>query len=140
MVEGRAVPWDLLVKDVPPENHHDLDYISTARLGRQRRSRIRQASAVRSQPVRAADEMADARLFGEVDRLLDPHYSAKELTVFPGRSVTIRGRRGLRPDRGAGLGLDRQDGCRDAFADPLRADDQGRVVRQCGAAAAAGSP
>ena len=27
MVEGRAVPWDLLVKDVPAENHHDLDYI-----------------------------------------------------------------------------------------------------------------
>ena len=27
MVEGRAVPWDLLVKDVPPEHHHDLDYI-----------------------------------------------------------------------------------------------------------------
>ena len=27
MVEGRAVPWALLVKDVPPEHHHDLDYI-----------------------------------------------------------------------------------------------------------------
>ena len=27
MVENRPVPWDLLVKDVPPEKHHDLDYI-----------------------------------------------------------------------------------------------------------------
>src|SRR5437879_5559633 len=27
MVEGRAVPWDLLVKDVPPDHHHDLDYL-----------------------------------------------------------------------------------------------------------------
>ncbi len=27
LVEGRAVPWDLLVKDVPPEKHHDLDFI-----------------------------------------------------------------------------------------------------------------
>src|SRR6266851_2326298 len=27
MVEGRAVPWDLLVKDVPPEHHNDLDFI-----------------------------------------------------------------------------------------------------------------
>ena len=26
-VEGRIVPWDLLVKDVPPEHHQDLDYI-----------------------------------------------------------------------------------------------------------------
>ncbi len=27
MVEGRRVPWELLVKDVPPEHHQDLDYL-----------------------------------------------------------------------------------------------------------------
>ena len=27
LVEGRVVPWDLLVKDVPTEKHQDLDYI-----------------------------------------------------------------------------------------------------------------
>ena len=27
MVEGRRVPWDLLVKDVPHEYHQDLDYL-----------------------------------------------------------------------------------------------------------------
>jgi len=27
MVEDRPVPWSLLVKDVPPEHHHDLDYL-----------------------------------------------------------------------------------------------------------------
>ncbi len=27
LVEGREVPWDLLVKDVPPEKHRDLDFI-----------------------------------------------------------------------------------------------------------------
>ena len=27
MVEGRRVPWELLVKDVPEEYHHDLDYL-----------------------------------------------------------------------------------------------------------------
>ena len=27
MVEGRRVPWELLVKDVPEEFHHDLDYL-----------------------------------------------------------------------------------------------------------------
>ena len=27
LVEGRAVPWDLLVKDVPADHHHDLDYL-----------------------------------------------------------------------------------------------------------------
>ncbi len=27
LVEGREVPWDLLVKDVPKDKHHDLDYL-----------------------------------------------------------------------------------------------------------------
>jgi len=27
LVEGRRVPWELLVKDVPPEHHNDLDYL-----------------------------------------------------------------------------------------------------------------
>src|SRR5438874_7293933 len=27
LVEGRGVPWDLLVKDVPVEHHQDLDYL-----------------------------------------------------------------------------------------------------------------
>ena len=27
MVEGRRVPWELLVKDVPKDKHHDLDYL-----------------------------------------------------------------------------------------------------------------
>ena len=27
LVEGREVPWDLLVKDVPKDKHHDLDFI-----------------------------------------------------------------------------------------------------------------
>ena len=27
LVEGRDVPWALLVKDVPEEKHHDLDFI-----------------------------------------------------------------------------------------------------------------
>lgn len=27
LVEGRVVPWELLVKDMPKEKHHDLDFI-----------------------------------------------------------------------------------------------------------------
>ena len=27
LVEGREVPWALLVKDMPKEKHHDLDFI-----------------------------------------------------------------------------------------------------------------
>ena len=27
VVDGQAIPWDLLVQDVPPAYHHDLDYL-----------------------------------------------------------------------------------------------------------------
>jgi len=27
MVEGRPIPWELLVKDIPQEKHHDLDFL-----------------------------------------------------------------------------------------------------------------
>jgi hypothetical protein len=27
LVEGREVPWSLLVKDVPKKHHQDLDYL-----------------------------------------------------------------------------------------------------------------
>ena len=87
MVEGRAVPWDLLVKDVPhgaPSRsrlHH-----RHARLGRERRSRIRQAPAVSSH--RSVEERRRIARTGWSTRRR--HYSAKELTVFPGRSVVIR--------------------------------------------------
>ncbi len=90
MVDGRAVPGDLLVKDVPPENHHDLDYIigmldwdanldpefATHRLFHPR-------------PVRAEQEMKEGGYSEKWVTYSTPHYSAKELTVFPGRSATI---------------------------------------------------
>jgi hypothetical protein len=42
IVEGRDVPWDLLVKDVPEDKHQDLDYIiEPARLGEERRYPLR---------------------------------------------------------------------------------------------------
>ncbi len=87
LVEGRAVPWDLLVKDVPPEHHHDLDYLIE----------------MMDWPANTDPEFAEHRLFHPKPAC--PHaegyrenwvvysthyYSAKELTVLPGRSVTIR--------------------------------------------------
>ncbi len=91
MVEGRVVPWDLLVKDVPPEHHRDLDYIidmldweaNVDPLLAQHRLR-------RPVPVQAESEMADAGYSEKWVTYGTPHYSAKELTVLPGRSVKIR--------------------------------------------------
>ena len=91
LVEGRGVPWDLLVKDVPPEHHHDLDYLIE----------------MMDWPANTDPEFAEHRLFHP--KPVHPHaeteacgyrenwvvystqyYSAKELTILPGRSATIR--------------------------------------------------
>jgi hypothetical protein len=91
LVEGRAVPWDLLVKDVPPEHHHDLDYLIE----------------MMDWPANTDPEFAEHRWFhpkpvhphAETEKCgyrenwvvyTTAHYSAKELTVLPGRTVTIR--------------------------------------------------
>jgi hypothetical protein len=92
MVEERPVPWDLLVKDVPPEHHHDLDYLLDmidwdANLNPEfRRHHF-------LQPI-PADGGAEA---GFVDRWVvygqvegQQLFSAKELTVQPGAKVTLR--------------------------------------------------
>jgi len=86
LVEGRGVPWELLVKDVPEEHHHDLDYLIE----------------MLDWPANTDPNFAEQRLFHPAPASCEdgysekwvvystPHYSAKELTVLPGRSVTIQ--------------------------------------------------
>jgi len=90
MVEGRAVPWDLLVKDVPPEYHHDLDYI-IGMLDWEANVDPEFAShrLFAPKPVRSEDEMADAGYCEKWVAYSTGYYSAKELTVRPGRTVSI---------------------------------------------------
>ena len=90
-VEGRIVPWDLLVKDVPPEHHQDLDYIVSML---DWEANVNPEFAATNKrfpvPVHNEDEMKEAGYrevwvtYGSGD------YSAKELTVQPGRTVTIK--------------------------------------------------
>ena len=91
MVEGRPVPWDLLVKDVPPEHHHDLDYIIgmldwEANVDPHFMSHHYFEPA----PVRGVEEMAAAGCRENWVVYSTDYFSAKELTVWPGRTVTIR--------------------------------------------------
>lgn len=91
MVEGRYVPWDLLVKDVPKEHHRDLDYILDMldwdanvdpEFGKHRLFH----------PRPAGDEKA-MKDEGYAEKWVvysTPSYSAKELTVSPGRAVTVK--------------------------------------------------
>ena len=91
MVEGRAVPWDLLVKDVPREHHHDLDYIIgmldweanvDPEFGKHR--------LFHPKPVKAEEEMRAGGYSEQWIVYSTPYYSAKELTVLPGRTVKIK--------------------------------------------------
>lgn len=91
MVEGRAVPWDLLVKDVPAEHHHDLDYLLNML---DWEANVDPEFAMHNRfhpaPVRSEQEMAAGGYSEKWVVYSTPHYSAKELTVLPGRSVTLK--------------------------------------------------
>jgi hypothetical protein len=90
LVEGRTVPWDLLVKDVPKDKHRDLDYIVgmldwdanvNPNFGRDNK--------VFPKPVCPFVE-SEANGYREQWVCYGTEwYSAKELTVLPTRTVTI---------------------------------------------------
>jgi len=91
MVEGRALPWDMLVKDVPPEYHHDLDFIIgmldwDANIDPEFAShRLFHPKLLKDEP-----EMAEGGYCEKWVASPNDYFSAKELTVFPGRSAVIR--------------------------------------------------
>jgi hypothetical protein len=90
MVEGRAVPWDLLVKDVPPEHHHDLDFIiGMLDWGANIDPEFASHRLFHPKAVRAENEMEDCGYSEKWVVFSTGHYSAKELTVRPRRSVVI---------------------------------------------------
>jgi len=90
-VEGRVIDWSLLVKDVPQANHRDLDYIiGLLDWDANVNPRFGDSNRRFPKPVKpfAATEPEGYReqwvSYGT------GWYSAKELTVLPKRSVTIK--------------------------------------------------
>lgn len=91
LVEGRAVPWDLLVKDVPPEHHQDLDYLlDMLDWEANTDPNFMEHRLFQPRPVAPAEQMDESGYSEAWVVYSTADYSAKELTVFPGRSVTIR--------------------------------------------------
>ena len=92
MVEGRYVPWSLLVKDMPKSRHQDLDFIvDQLDWGKNVDPKFKDNHYLEPVPV------ADTRSEGFVDRWIvygkvdgEQLFTAKELTVEPKRTVTIR--------------------------------------------------
>jgi len=92
LVEGREVPWDLLVKDVPEDKHQDLDFI-VEQLDWEKNvdPYFKQHNYLEPvvDPERSGDGYTDKWIdYGTVDGA--QLFSAKELTVMPGAKCTLR--------------------------------------------------
>ena len=92
IVEGRYVPWDLLVKDVPKDKHHDLDFI-VSQLDWEKNVDPYFKKHNYLEPIVDEENSGD----GYTDRwivygLVDGKqlFSAKELTVMPGAKCVLR--------------------------------------------------
>lgn len=92
IVEGRYVPWDLLVKDVPKDKHQDLDFI-VSQLDWEKNVDPYFKEHNYLEPIVDEDNSGDGYtdrwiVYGLVDgRQL---FSAKELTVMPGVKCVLR--------------------------------------------------
>jgi len=91
LVEGRCVPWELLVKDVPPEHHQDLDFL-VAQLDWDANVNPQFKASHYIEPIPVAATGSE----GYVDRWVvyggvngEDIFSARELTVDPGASARL---------------------------------------------------
>jgi hypothetical protein len=92
LVEGRAVPWSLLVKDMPKSKHQDLDFI-VDQLDWDKNVDPSFKDHHYLEPVPVADTRSEGFVdrwivYGKVDG--EQLFTAKELTVEPGVKVTVK--------------------------------------------------
>ncbi len=92
IVEGRYVPWSLLVKDMPEDKHQDLDFI-VGQLDWDRNVDTHFKQSNYLEPVRDESRSGDRYedlwiVYGTVAG--DQLFSAKELTVQPGAKCTLQ--------------------------------------------------
>ncbi len=92
MVEGRRVPWELLVKDMPADKHHDLDFIVDQLDWEKNVDEHFKANNYLEPIVHSGGEgqghVDKWIVYGKVDG--KQLFSARELTVYPGQSVEIK--------------------------------------------------
>ncbi|MEX2671025.1 MAG: hypothetical protein WD294_02825 [Phycisphaeraceae bacterium] len=89
LVEGREVPWALLVKDMPEDKHQDLDFIvEQLDWARNVDPDFKKNNYLEPIVHTADDAHVDKWIvYGRIDG--GQFFTAKELTVQPGGSVTI---------------------------------------------------
>jgi hypothetical protein len=91
LVEGREVPWSLLVKDVPKEKHHDLDFI-ISQLDWEKNVDTHFKEHNYLEPIVDKSQSGAGHtdrwiVYGKIDG--EQLFSAKELTVDPGAKCKI---------------------------------------------------
>jgi hypothetical protein len=106
MVEGRYVPWDLLVKDVPRSKHQDLDYL-VEQLDWEANVNANFKDSHYLEPIPVADTKSEGYedrwiVYGKVRG--EELFTARELTVNPGVKVRVKdnGAYGLIAVQGSG--------------------------------------
>ncbi len=91
MVEGRRVPWDLLVKDVPEDKHHDLDYLVDQLDWAKNVAPDFKAHNYLEPIIHSGSKEQGYEdkwiVYGTVEGV--QRFSARELTVYPGGSTTM---------------------------------------------------
>jgi hypothetical protein len=92
LVEGREVPWSLLVKDMPEDKHQDLDFIM-GQLDWDRNVDTHFKESNYLEPIvdesRSGEGYTDRWIvYGTIDG--DQLFSAKELTIEPGAKCTLK--------------------------------------------------
>jgi hypothetical protein len=90
LVEGREVSWSLLVKDIPADRHHDLDFIiSELDWDANVDPNFKSNHYLEPVPVAETDGYVDRWIvYGRISG--EQLFTAKELTVEPGVKCTIR--------------------------------------------------
>ena len=113
LVEGREVPWSLLVKDMPAEKHQDIDFI-VDQLDWDKNVDPNFKDNHYLEPVPVADTRSEGYVdrwivYGKVDAF--QYFTAKEVTIDPGCRAVIK-------DSGA-YGLICVQGCGTINGEPL---------------------
>ncbi|MCS7261100.1 MAG: hypothetical protein NZ765_10020 [Anaerolineae bacterium] len=91
LVNDVPIDWSLLVKNVPEDKQHDLDYlVSMVDWELNTLPNFREKFFRRPLPVKPEEEMREEGYLEYWVSYGNPYFAAKELTVLPGRTVTIR--------------------------------------------------
>ena len=91
LVNEVPIDWSLLVKNVPEDKHHDLDYlVSMVDWETNTLPNFKERFFRPPLPVKPLEEMEEGGYLEYWISYGNEYFAAKELTVLPGRTATVR--------------------------------------------------